>query len=121
MQKPYPILEYDPDPHGIIEIDLVEDALAGMPEHCVICFFGDVFERFAERGLLAPLDILQTEMGDHPIYLYTVGERTVALLKQGMGAALAAYLLEETIALGGRKFIACGGAGAGVHEVNNGR
>jgi uridine phosphorylase len=34
-----------------------------------------------------------------------------------MGATLAAYLLEETIALGGRKFIACGVAGTLDAEI----
>jgi len=111
MQKEYPILEYDPDPHGIIDIDIVEDAMPNMPERCVICFFRDVFERFSKQGLLTPLTTLSTEMGDHPVYLYTTVGHTVALLHQAMGASLAAFYLEELIALGGRKFVACGGAG----------
>ncbi|MEM7125576.1 MAG: nucleoside phosphorylase [Chloroflexota bacterium] len=111
MRQEFPILEYDSDPHGIIDIDLEEDALPGMPEHCVICFFRDVFERFSEQGIITPLKTLRTEMGDHPVYLHSVGERQVALLHQGVGAPLASSLVEEMIALGGRKFIACGGAG----------
>ena len=111
MQQAYPILEYDPDQHGIIDIDLENDVLTTMPQNCVICFFREVFERFSEQGLIAPLTTISSEMGEHPVYLYSVGEHQIALLHQGMGAPLAAYLLEKMIALGGRKFIACGGAG----------
>lgn len=111
MQQEYPILEFDPNPHSIIDIDLAEDAMPGMPERCVICFFRDVFERFSMQGIITPLTTISTEMGDHPVYRYMVGDHTVALLHQGMGSPLAAFLLEEMIALGGRKFIACGGAG----------
>ncbi|MEM7113382.1 MAG: nucleoside phosphorylase [Chloroflexota bacterium] len=111
MKQTYPILEYDPERHAIIDIDLENDALPNMPEHCVICFFRDVFERFLEQELITPLTTISTEMGEHPVYLYSVGGHQVALLHQGMGAPLAAFLLEELIAMGGRKFIACGGAG----------
>ena len=111
MQPIYPILEYDPDLQGIIDYDMQTDAMPGMPKHCVICFFRDVFARFLDQGRITLFTVIQTEMGDHPVYLHTVGGRTIALLHQGMGAALAAFLLEGAIELGARKFIACGGAG----------
>jgi uridine phosphorylase len=110
MQQ-YPILEYDSTPKAIIDIDLDADPLPNMSQHCVVCFFRDVFEQFLEKGLISPLISVPTEMGDHPVYLYSTGGGTVALLHQGMGSPLAAYLLEEMIAMGARKFIACGGAG----------
>jgi len=117
MRQPYPILEYDPAPHGIIEIDLVEDAMEGMPEYCVICSFREVIHQYLEQGLLTPFHTIGTEFVGYPVYLYKFRDRTLALLCQGMGATLAAYLLEETIALGGRKFIACGVAGTLDAEI----
>ena len=50
-------------------------------------------------------------MGLHPVYLLKDAEPPVALFQPGIGAPLAAALFEELIALGGRKFIACGIAG----------
>lgn len=60
MQQEYPILEYDPNPLSIIDIDLVEDAMPGMSEQCVICFFRDVFERFSKQGIITPLTTINT-------------------------------------------------------------
>ena len=107
----FPILEYDPTISAIIDIDLEQDRHPEMPEHCVICFFRDVIEHFLEAGLLTLLHTVKSEMLDHPVYLYQVGEQKVALLHQAVGAPLAVYLLEECIGMGARKFIACGGAG----------
>jgi GNAT superfamily N-acetyltransferase len=111
IRKEFPILEYDPDRHPLIDIDLEQDAMPGMPEHCVMCWFWDVFDTLAEKGEITRFSEIKSEMGAHPVYLYTTGDRTLALVQQAVGAPLAAGLLEETIALGGRKFIACGGAG----------
>lgn len=109
MQQTYPILEYDDDldamitPGGYPDVD--------MPEHCVICFFRDVVDHFVDRGVLTRVIALTSEMGEHPVYVRQYGDRRVALLQQAVGAPLAAGLMEETISLGARKFIACGGAG----------
>jgi uridine phosphorylase len=55
----------------------------------------------------------RSEMGLHPVYrLDAGGGRQVALFHPGVGAPLAAGMLEEVIALGSRRFIVCGGAGA---------
>lgn len=121
IRQDYPILEFDPDRNPVIDIDLEEDAMPGMPEHCVMCWFRDVFETLAERGRITLFKEFQSEMGAHPLYLYTTGERTIALLHQAVGAPLAAALLEETIAVGGRKFIACGGAGVLDRTVTMGQ
>jgi uridine phosphorylase len=43
--------------------------------------------------------------------MYAVGDQKIALFHQGVGSSLATYLLEELIARGGRKFIACGASG----------
>ena len=110
----FPILEYDPTIPAIIDIDLEQDRHPEMPEHCVICFFRDVIEHFLEAGLLTRLHTVKSEMLEHPVYLYQIGDQKVALLHQAVGAPLAVYLLEECIGMGARKFIACGGAGVGL-------
>ncbi|MFC1976315.1 phosphorylase, partial [Chloroflexota bacterium] len=112
MEKEYPILEYDPENEAIIEPQKLLKPLEGMPEHCVICFFQDVIKHFVEQGLAEEIKSLRSEMGPHPIYKLQWGHhQPVTLFHPGVGAPLAAGILEEVIALGGRKFIACGGAG----------
>ena len=53
----------------------------------------------------------KSEIGPAPIYGLEVDGRRIALMHPGVGAPLAAGFLEEAIALGCRKIIACGGAG----------
>lgn len=111
LARDYPILEFDPSIPAIIDIDLEQDRHPHMPEHCVICFFRDVIDHFLAAGLLTRLHTVKSEMLEHPVYLYELNGRKVALLHQAVGAPLAVYLLEECIGMGARKFIACGGAG----------
>lgn len=111
MADSFPILEYDPTPEAIIEPKRLLKPLAGMPEHGVICFFQDVIDHFVAEGQLTLLKNLRSEMGHHPVYAFNQGSQAVALVQPGMGAPFAAVILDEMIALGCRKFIACGGAG----------
>jgi len=115
LTRDYPILEFDSDVNAVITPGQTVKLEQAMPERCVICFFKDVIDHLAEEGFATRIATLRSEMGDHPVYAHRYrnqdGDKTVALLQQGVGAPLAAGLLEEVIALGGRKFIACGGAG----------
>ena len=112
MQSKYPILEYDPERTAIIEPSRNFKPLDGMPEHCVLCFFQNVIEQLVEQGLAVELASNPTEQGQRRFYALDCGPgRPVTLLHTGIGAAIAAASLEVAIALGGRKFVACGGAG----------
>lgn len=82
-----------------------------MPENVVICFYNDVMTRLKNEGKLKLLFNLKSESGQHPIYLYHMKGRSAAVFHPGVGAPFCAGMLEEVIALGGSKFIACGGAG----------
>ncbi|MBN2148549.1 MAG: nucleoside phosphorylase [Anaerolineales bacterium] len=113
---PYPILEYDPTPEAFIEPSKVVRP-RDMPEHCVICFFGDVISDVVEQYNGKVLVENRWEDGPHPIYEITYHGQRLAIYHPGIGAALAASLLEETIAFGCRKFIACGGCGVLAKNV----
>jgi len=119
MNKRYPILEFDDHVPAMIEPSRVHTPHGDMPEHCVICFFHNVIAHLLEEGKLTEIACMHSEMGRHPIYRIEGQEPTMALLHPGIGAPLAAGFLEEAIAMGGRKFIACGGAGTleAAHEV----
>ncbi len=88
-----------------------------MPIYGVICFFQDVITHFVELGLAQEIYALRSEMGRHPIYVHEVQGQRVALFHPGVGAPLAAGILEEVIALGCRSFIACGGSGVLNREL----
>src|SRR5262249_23005595 len=60
---------------------------------------------------------LRSEIGTNPIYEMEVEGQRLALFHPGVGAPLAAGFLEELIARGCRKFIACGGAGVLNREI----
>lgn len=110
VHRDYPILEFDPIRKAIIN---AEDHLPriDIPEHCVVCFFQDAIDKLVAEGRARILFELRSEIGKNPVYEVAHNERRVAIFHPGVGAPLAAGFLEEVIALGCNKFIACGGAG----------
>ena len=91
----YPILEFDATREAIIEPAKLLDPLPNMPEHCVLCFFGEVFSDLVTAGRLTLLHNCISEMGKHPVYaLETEGGQRVAVFHSGVGAPLAIGLLE---------------------------
>ncbi|MCA0455232.1 MAG: nucleoside phosphorylase [Chloroflexi bacterium] len=109
-EKNYPIIDFDPTPEAIIEPRKVIKPI-DIPETCVLCFFQDVLTSVCRDGGRRVIAELGSEMGKNPIYELELGNGKVAVVHPGVGAPLAAGFLEELIALGCRKFIACGGAG----------
>ena len=108
-QGAYPILEFDPALPALIEPSRVIQPIA-IAEHCVVCFFQEVIAQVCAGARVAATQ--HSEMGSHPVYELEVEGKPLAILHPGVGAPLAAGLLEEVIALGCKKFIVCGGAGA---------
>ena len=106
----FPILEHDPARQAFIEPSRTIRP-RDMPEHCVICFFRDVVDALAAKHQARILVNNVWEDGPHPVYEMEYQGRRLAFLQPGVGAAMAAGLLEEVIAAGCRKFMACGGAG----------
>lgn len=107
----FPILEYDESPTAIIQPDKLIQRRDNMPERVVFCFFQKAIEAACGDNKASILMHLGSEIGSNPVYLLEHQGQTVAVIHPGVGAPLAASFLEETIALGGRKFIAVGGAG----------
>ncbi len=106
----YPILEFDPTREALIE-PARQIRPRDVPEHCVICFFRETMAKVAaEKNARIAVDN-GWEDGPHPVYEISYQDRRLAFFHPGVGAPLAAGLLEEVIAFGCRKFIACGGCG----------
>jgi uridine phosphorylase len=112
----YPILEFDPSPESFIEPSKVIRA-RDLPEHCVITFFGEVMEKVIPEHNAKVVVENRWEDGLHHIYEISYQNRRLAFFHPGVGAPIAAGLLEESIAFGCRKFIACGGCGVLEQDI----
>ena len=105
-----PILDFDPARDAVLEPHLAIETF-DLPGHVVLCFFRDAIASFVHALGGREIGRLASEMGSHPVFEVELADRRVAVSQAGVGAALAAGWLEELIALGGRAFIAAGGAG----------
>jgi uridine phosphorylase len=106
----YPILEFDSTPEAFIEPSKIIRA-RDLPEHCVICFFREVIDKVIAENNAKVMVENHWEDGPHHIYEISYRNQRLAFFHPGVGAPLAAGLLEEAIAFGCRKFVACGGCG----------
>jgi len=111
-----PLLEFDPEPVALIEpIPLATDG--PVPERAVVCFFREVILEACGDGRAEQLSSFQWSHGDSVFYRLETDRGPVGVFHPGVGAPLACGLLEDAIASGCRKFVACGGAGALVPEL----
>jgi uridine phosphorylase len=115
----YPILEYDPTRIAFLEPSKVISP-RDVPEHCVICFFREVMEKVITEYNARMLVENRWEDGPHPVYEIAYRNKRLAFFHPGIGAPLAAGLLEEVVAFGCKKFIACGGCGVLDKDISVG-
>lgn len=105
-----PLLEFDDERVAFIEPGQ-QVRPRDVPQACVITFFGDTVQRLREQGARVITEN-RWEDGPHPLLEIEHEGHRVAVLHSGVGAPLAAGLLEEVVAMGCRAFVVCGGAGA---------
>ena len=120
MNLSYPILEHDFTSEAKIEPSRVIKP-RDVPEHCVISFFRKVNEKVLVEKQAKVAVPNRWEDGEHPIHESEHRGRRLAFFHPGVGAPLAAGLLEEAIAFGCRKFIVCGGCGVLDKELTVGK
>lgn len=108
--KTCPLFQFDPALPAVIEPR--RSSAPDVPQNSVICFFQDVIDDLRRRGLLTQIALKRTEIGEHPVYEMKSEFGRLAVFHPGVGAPLAALLLEQVIALGCTRFVACGGAGS---------
>lgn len=110
LNKEFPILEFDKVSDNIIEPSKFIEKI-DMSERVVMCFYSEVIEKLLNEGKLKEIKVLYSQIGKHPIYELDYKGEKVAVFHPGVGAALGGALMEEVIALGGKKFISCGSGG----------
>lgn len=118
---PSGLLTFDPDSDPVLDPQKLIRPDPRIPQACVLCFFQDAIAHRVEQLGGERVTELKSEIGPSPIYRIGNGQDAVALVHPGVGAALAAGFLEELIALGCRRFVACGGAGALRQDLKVGR
>jgi uridine phosphorylase len=117
-----PLLEFDPDNKAIIEPQLTVKGKSPSG-YCVMTFFGRVIQKLlAEKKIEIVQDLFLPAPSTYPSYVYKLEfeGKTVAVVHPGIGASLAAGSFDELIALGCKKFVACGTAGVLKSELNMG-
>jgi uridine phosphorylase len=115
----YPILEFDATREAIIEPGRVLKGI-DIPERCVLCFFQEVISDICGDGAGKNVHKLGSEIGHNPVYEISFNGERLTVFHPGVGAPLAAAFLDELIALGCKKFIACGGAGVLNRDIGVG-
>jgi uridine phosphorylase len=111
-----PILDFDPARDAVLEPHLAI-AMFDLPPHVVLCFFWEAIAPFVEELGGREIGRLASELGSHPVFEVELEGRRLAIAQAGVGAPLAAAWLDEMVALGGRAFIAAGGAGVLVPDL----
>jgi uridine phosphorylase len=115
-RKAFPILEFDEERQAILDPGSLISKM-GVPEACVICFFAEVIEDLVAERSAKVIAHSISEIGQHPVYEMDVDGKRLAFFHPGIGAPLAGALLEEMIARGCQKFMACGGCGVLDKEI----
>ncbi|GFZ33310.1 purine-nucleoside phosphorylase [Clostridium zeae] len=110
IKKEFPILEFDGVSANIIEPSKFIQKI-DMSDRVVMCFYSEVIEKLVRDGKLKEIRPLYSQIGKHQIYELEYENKRVTVFHPGVGAALGTALMEEVIALGGRKFISCGSGG----------
>jgi len=110
MNPSYPILEHEYISESKIEPSRIIKQ-RDVPECCVITFFNDVIEKVVEQKQTEIAVANGWEDGPHLIYEIEHNGQRLAFFHPGVGAPIAAGLLEEAVAFGCKKFIVCGGCG----------
>ncbi len=117
-----PLLEFDPDKKALIEPAMMHRK-QDLPETCVMIFYADVIHKLSGEEILKKAYTLASYgITIQPVDVFTartpIGD--VAVVFPGIGAPIAAAILEELIALGCRKFVACGSGGVLKPELKRG-
>lgn len=83
-----------------------------LPERAILTLFPQALTTLARRPGVERLERPGSAIGPDPVLLLEHQGHRLAVGSPGVGGPLAAAALEELIALGCRKFVLCGGAGA---------
>ncbi|HEX9896202.1 MAG TPA: nucleoside phosphorylase [Dehalococcoidales bacterium] len=117
-----PLLEFDNDRMALIEPSIHHKNI-NPPERCVMPFYASVIIKLKNDKTLEKIYELEPAgvlLSPIDVYKINSGSDDVSVVFPGLGAPLTAALFEELIALGCRKFVACGSCGVLKPELKRG-
>ncbi|MGC9385076.1 MAG: nucleoside phosphorylase [Kosmotogaceae bacterium] len=120
MEKDLPFFEHSYDELSIIEPSKIYAPVEKMPQRVVLVFYQKVVEKLLNENLLEDIHEIKSETGIFPIYRLLNQNEDIAIINPGLGAPLSGAVLEELIAFGVQKCIACGSAGVLKKECERG-
>lgn len=104
------LLEFDADVSAVLDPRVsLAGSLDTIPERAVLCFYSEILDALPDDAVR--IGELVAAHGRHPIWSINRHGHDIAVFHPGVGAPLAAGFLEEAIALGARRVVACGGCG----------
>ncbi len=109
VKHPYPILEYDTEPHGIIRPN--RHSRGNLPPVCVMTFFREVLDRFIEERPCEIANTYGSETGSFPAYVTQYKGVELCVIRADVGSAAIAMMADFLIGYGVRHLIVCGGCG----------
>lgn len=112
-----PLLEDDLGAPGMIEPTAVRRARADFPDAAVLCFFPEILDALAADGARRLARLVEDR---RPVWAVPGYGAPLAVAQPGIGGPSAVLAMEELIALGCRRFVAVGGAGALLPELTMG-
>ena len=117
LNQPYPILEFDPDRNAFIRPEKLLTKIENIAEGAVMCFFADAIEKILAENPHKTVAHLVGEGLRLPVYQVEYKGKQVVLVQAVVSACWAAAHIEELVAYGCKKFIACGGCGVLQNEL----
>jgi len=117
-----PLLEFDNDRTALIE-PAVQHRNTNPPERCIMPFYASVINKLKNDAVLEKIYELEPAsvlLSPIDVYRMNSGSGDISVVFPGLGAPLTAALFEELIALGCRKFVACGSCGVLKPELKRG-
>ena len=117
-----PLSEFDPDKTALFNPSTLLEK-RDLPEACVMIFYTSVINKLKSDGLLikayelAPYGVTILPVD---VFAATTPLGNISVVFPGIGAPIASAILEELIALGCRKFVACGSGGVLKSELKRG-
>ncbi len=114
-----PLIEFDSEREAIIEPAALIKRM-DLPEHCVMPIYGTLLEKLKADGRLEKVSELYTSFVPIEVHKMEFEGKYVTVAHPGLGASFAAAIMEELIALGCRKFVACGSSGVLKSELQRG-
>jgi len=115
QNKTAPILEFDGVSQPVVTAKrYLPDFVTKQADLCLVTYFSDVVELFERNFRINQVFKIRTEGVRPCVYIMTAGkfQKPVYVVPMPIGAPQAARVIEAMCALGVKKFMVCGGAGA---------